>query len=461
MRKENDLIGEVNIEDEFYYGVNTKRALNNFNISNKKVNKSLIKAFGYCKKAASQSNVKLNLIDDKKANVIIKACDELINGDLNNHIVVDAFQGGAGTSLNMNVNEVIANRALELLGESRGDYNIIHPLDDVNKSQSTNDIYPTALKIATIWGIRILSEKLADLQSAFQEKENEFYSILKIGRTQLQDAVPISLGQEFGAWAQAIARDRWRVYKMEERLRQINIGGTAIGTGINADVKYIYLVTEELRQLTGIGLARGENLVDITQNNDVFVEVSGLLKTVAVNLTKIANDIRLLSSGPRAGFGEIILPTVQAGSTIMPGKVNPVIPEVVNLVSFQVIANDLAITLATSAGQLELNAFLPLISINLLDSLDILENVITTFINNCIVGIKPNIEKCKENLIKSLALLTPISKIIGYDNASKLAKRCIEEDLNLEELLLSENVLNLKQIDEIKSSLKSTAPNLF
>lgn len=325
------------------------------------------------------ANMHLKQLEKDKAQAIMTACDEILAGEFVDQFVVDPLQGGAGTSTNMNVNEVVANRAIELLGSTKGNYDLIHPLNDVNMSQSTNDVYPTALRIAAIRELRNTAEAFAELQEAFQIKENEFADVLKLGRTQMMDALPMMVGQEFGAWSKAIARDRWRIYKVEERLRQINIGGTAIGTGMNASHKFIFLMTDLLQDMTGLGLARSEFPIDVTQNMDVFTEVSGLLKSAAVNLVKISGDLRLLGSGPRGGLGELNLPAVQAGSTIMPGKVNPVMAEMIGQVSMRVMANDFAITQAAMSGQLELNAFVPLIAESLLESLEILTNGVNSF----------------------------------------------------------------------------------
>jgi aspartate ammonia-lyase len=313
-RLEEDSLGTKEIKETAYYGISSQRAYENFNISHNKVNKHLIYALVLVKKAAAMAHINIDELSDNIGNAIISACDEILEGNFDNEFITDCLQGGAGTSTNMNVNEVIANRAIEILGGEKGDYSIIHPINHVNLSQSTNDVYPTALRIAAIKLLRELSEEFALLQESFQKKENEYADIIKLGRTQLMDALPIMVGQEFGAYAKCISRDRWRLYKVEERLRQINIGGTAIGTGINASRKYIFTITEVLRDITGIGLARAEYPIDITQNNDVFVEVSGLLKSAAVNLIKISNDLRLMASGPKGGFGEIKLKPMQAGS---------------------------------------------------------------------------------------------------------------------------------------------------
>ena len=354
---------------------------------------------------------------------ITAACNTILAGDADDQFVVDSLQGGAGTSTNMNVNEVVANLALKTMGRQPGEYDVIHPLDDVNRGQSTNDVYPTALRIAAVELLRDLSESCAALQVSLQKKENAFEGIRKLGRTELMDAVPITLGEEFGAYAQAIARDRWRLYKMEERLRQVNIGGTAVGLSDNAERKYRFGVIEELRELTGIGLAAAEYPMDITQNNDVFVEVSGLLKALAVNLLKISSDLRLMNSGPNGGLGEIRLAAMQMGSTIMPGKVNPVIPEMTMQAAMKVIANDGAITMAASRGEFELNAFLPLIAEALLESIELLVKTTFLFRIKCIERIEADEERCLELLKHSCAFATAYTKELGYDTVSRIIEQ--------------------------------------
>lgn len=458
MRTEHDLLGELLIDDNAYYGIHTARALGNFAITGVPIHPALVEALVTVKKAAAATNRNIGAMDSRIAQAIMGACDEILSGTLKDQFPVDCMQGGAGTSANMNVNEVIANRAIELLGGKRGDYNIVHPLDHVNLHQSTNDVFPTAVRIASICLLKSVTELFAALQTALQEKEQEFASVLKVGRTQLQDAVPVTLGQEFGAWAQAIARDRWRLYKAEERLRQVNIGGTAVGTGINAPRAYIFTVIEKLRELTGIGLARAEYMMDPTQNCDVFVEVSGLLKTAAVNLSKIANDLRLLSSGPKAGFGEITLPAVQAGSSIMPGKVNPVICEAVNQAAFQIMADDMAITLAAQAGQLELNAFLPLIAKNMFEMLDLLNNVLPIFIERCIKGIRANSDICAQKLTSGYTVATALTGYIGYDKASEVAIFCLNTGKTVREAVLELGFLDEKTLSEVLRPERLTAP---
>ena len=459
-RIEKDSLGEVNIDNKFYYGINTQRAIENFSLDNKSVNLKLIYELAIVKKAAAIVNKKLKQLSEEKANAIIEASEEIIAGKLDYNFVISAFQGGAGTSTNMNVNEVIANRAIEILGGNKGQYDVIHPLNEVNMSQSTNDVYPTALRIAAIHLIRKLSSSLSNLQQSFQEKETEFADVIKLGRTQLMDALPMMVGQGFGAYAKALERDRWRIYKVEERLRQINIGGTAIGTGLNATNKFIYMITDTLQDLTKLGLARSDYPMDITQNCDVYVEVSGLLKSCSVNLLKISNDLRLLNSGPKGGFGEITLPEMQAGSTIMPGKVNPVIPEMVAQISMRVIANDGAITMASSMGQLELNAFTPLIAESLLESLELLDKCVIIFREKCIEGITVNEKKCRENLDKSTALVTALVHHIGYDTASTIAKKALKEDKTIRDILLQEEILSIEKIEEILNPYELTKPGI-
>lgn len=450
-RLEQDVLGERNIDNSTYSGINTARALENFDLNSKSVNLNLIREIALIKKAAAMTNKTLKFLDPEKADAIIKASEEVIYGKFDYEFKLSAFQGGAGTSTNMNVNEVIANRAIELLGGVKGDYNLVHPLNHVNMSQSTNDVYPSALRIAAIRLIRKLSDSLSSLQEALQIKENEFSDIIKLGRTQLMDALPMTAGQSFGAYSKAIERDRWRIYKVEERLRQINLGGTAIGTGLNATNKYVFMMTDIIQNLTGLGIARSDYPMDITQNCDIFVETSGLLKSCSVNLLKISNDLRLLNSGPRGGIGEVILPKMQAGSTIMPGKVNPVIPEMVAQVSLRVISNDSAITMASSMGELELNAFTPLIAECLLESLELLERSVTLFKDKCINDLKMDEDRCLENLENSLVSATSLVPHLGYDKASLISKKALATGKTIREILLEEQILPEDIIDKILS----------
>jgi len=459
-RTEQDLIGSKEIPLAAYYGIHTARAADNFKVSRQLVHPELFKALAVVKQAAAETNVSLGLLDPAIGNAIFQAAGEVAEGRLAEQFILDALQGGAGTSTNMNVNEVVANRAIEILGGEKGDYSLVHPLDHVNLSQSTNDVYPTALRIAAIRLLKSLAESCAQLQGALQDKEAEFAGVLKLGRTEMQDAVPITLGQEFSAWAEAIARDRWRLYKVEERLRQVNLGGTAVGTGLNAERTYTFTVIERLRSLTGLGLARNENMIDGTQNADVFVEVSGLLKACATTLIKISGDLRLLSSGPRGGLGEIRLPDLQAGSSIMPGKVNPVLPEMLAQIAYQTIAQDLAITLAAQGGQLELNAFLPLIAANLLPAMESLGQAMRIFADSCIRGIEAEPERCMTHLLNSPGIITALCPYMGYDKASEIAKKSLHDSRPVKELILEEGLFSAEELNELLQVHNLTRPGI-
>ena len=413
-RTEHDLIGEKRIPANAYWGIHTQRAADNFSLSGITVSRKLIKAMAAVKKACAQANAELDYLSPEKAKAVISACDEICSGKLADSFFLDALQGGAGTSTNMNVNEVIANRALEILGREKGDYDYLHPIDDVNRHQSTNDVYPTALKIAAIGGLRLLSENIARLQGVFQKKEKEFAKIMKIGRTELQEAVPITLGAEFSAFAEALSRDRWRTFKCEERLRVVNIGATAVGTGITAPRDYIFLVIEKLRALSGLGISRAENTVEATANNDMFVEVSAILKAHAAVLIKTANDLRLLHA-----LGEIKLPARQAGSSIMPGKVNPVICEAMIQTGIKVMANDLIVGEAVSRSTLQICEFMPLIAQALLESLEILNNANVIFAEYA-EGIQASPETCRKYFNESLSIITAFVPLIGYEKAGAL-----------------------------------------
>lgn len=448
-RREHDLLGELDVPAQAYYGIHTVRAVRNFSVSGHTVHPELIKAIAVVKQAAAETNMLSGHLEQSIGSAIYQAAGEVADGRLADQFIVDALQGGAGTSTHLNVIEVIANRANEILGGQKGDYHLVHPLEHVNMCQSTNDVYPTALRIAAIRLLLPLSEACARLQGALQQKEVEFADVIKVGRTQLQDAVPVTLGQEFAAYAEAVARDRWRLYKAEERLRQVNLGGTAVGTGINADKAYIHTAVERLRALTGLGLSRYENLIDGTQNADVFVEVSGFVKAAATSLLKISGDLRLMASGPRAGLNEIHLPELQAGSSIMPGKVNPVLPEMVSQVAYQVIAQDLAVTLAAQAGQLELNAFLPLVAANLLPAMDTMTRAIHLFAEKCILGIEANREHCRRHVLNGTSIFTVLAARIGYEKATELARRVIDSGRPAKEIILESGVLNLQELEEM------------
>ena len=455
-RTEKDLIGSIEIPTDALYGIHTARAAANFAVSGRSVRPELIHAFGYVKLACLRTNLDLGFIAQETAAAIEQACEEMIRGELDSFIIVDALQGGAGTSTNMNVNEVLANRALQILGREPGDYTVIHPLDTVNLHQSTNDTYPTALKVAAIFALRRLEKTLVQLLESFQKKEKEFAHIVKVGRTQMQDAVLTTLGREMGAYAEAIGRDRWRIFKCEERLRVVNLGGTAVGTGLGAPRKYIFKATEYLKKLTGLGLARAENLVEATQNNDEFVEVSGILNACASNLMKIAGDLRFLSSGPEAGIAEINLPPQQAGSSIMPGKVNPVIPEMVAQCAIACFANSNAVTQAVSAGSLELNPFLPLVADKLLETLSLLENASAKFAELCIDGITANEEVCRKHVLSSTALLTALMDKIGYAESQEIAKFAKEEGITIMDAVIAKEVMTE---DEFRDIIRPEAVN--
>jgi aspartate ammonia-lyase len=459
-RIEKDALGEMAVPHEAYFGIQAWRARENFAVSGMAIHPELIRALALVKQAAALTNAEIGLLDDRRGAAIVRAATELAAGRWHDQIIVDALQGGAGTSTNMNVNEVLANRAIELLGGEKGAYAVVHPLDHVNLGQSTNDVYPTALRVAAIQLVRELAAALAELQEALQAKEREFAAVLKIGRTELQEAVPVTLGQEFGAWAEAIARDWWRLYKAEERLRQVNLGGTAVGTGLNASPRYTHRVIELLRELTGFGLARAENPFEATQNADIFVEVSGFLKAAAVNLAKISGDLRLLASGPRAGLGEIKLPAVQAGSSMMPGKINPVVPEMVTQAAYQTMANDLAVNLAAAAGQLELNAFLPLIAHNLLQSLTILTAAVKILADKCVRGIQADTARCRQLLEASQGVITAFVPYLGHEQAAEMVGRAVRTGRPVTEVLITEGLFTREEVAVILRPEELTTPGV-
>jgi aspartate ammonia-lyase len=450
-RTEQDLLGKRDVSADALHGIYTERALENFPLSKRPVHPALIHAYGAVKLACARTNHELGWWDDAKSQAIEAACAEMMEGLLDPYIIVDALQGGAGTSTNMNVNEVLANRALQLLGRPLGDYQTVSPLDDINLHQSTNDTYPTALKVAAIQLLRKLQDEVVGLLEAFQRKEQEFARIVKIARTQLQDAVLITLGREMGAYAEAFARDRWRIYKCEERLRIVNLGGTAIGTGLSAPRQYIFRVVDRLKESTRLGLARAENLVECTQNADVFVEVSGILKACATNLLKIATDLRLMSSGPDSGFGEIHLPPRQAGSSIMPGKVNPVIPEAVSQAAILTMSNDQAIAQACAMGNFELNPFLPLVADALLGSLDLLGNACRIFRIHCVEGIEADEARCRVSVESATAAVTAIVGTLGYEKAQEIAARAHSEGKTVREIVMEEKWMSSEQFDALIS----------
>jgi aspartate ammonia-lyase len=452
-RIESDLLGELPIPAAALHGIHTARALENFPLAMQPVVPGLARAYGTVKLACAMTNRALGACADDapKADAIERACRELSEGLLERHIVVDRLQGGAGTSTNMNVNEVLANRALELLSEAPGTYTRVSPLEDINLHQSTNDTYPTALRLAAILALRELEGRVVALQEAFQAAEKRFGHVVKVGRTQLQDAVLTTLGREMGAYAEAINRDRWRIYKCEERLRVVNLGGTAIGTGLAAPRQFIFRVTDTLRELTGIGFARAENLVDATQNADVFVEVSGILKAHAVSLLKICGDLRLMASGPEAGLREIRLPARQAGSSIMPGKVNPVIPEAVSQVAMLVMGHDATIAYACASGSLELNPFLPLVAACLLESLELLARADDILCRHCVLGLEADEARCRQHVLNSTAAATALLPEIGHDRVCELARASFETGRTIRELALAKGWLSATVFDELIS----------
>jgi aspartate ammonia-lyase len=450
-RIEKDLLGERRLPAAALYGVHTDRALENFPLARRPVNPALIHSFGAVKLACARTNHELGCWPEDKARAIEAACQEMMAGLLDRHILVDALQGGAGTSTNMNVNEVLANRALELMGRPPGDYATVSPLGDINLHQSTNDTYPSALKVAAITLLRVLEREVVALQEEFQVKEKEFAHVVKVGRTQLQDAVLVTLGREMSAYAEAFSRDRWRVYKCEERLRVLNLGGTAVGTGLAAPRQYIFRVTENLKNITGMGLARAENLFEATQNADVFVEVSGILKACASNLMKTATDLRLLSSGPDAGFGELRLPPRQSGSSIMPDKINPVIPEAVTQAALVVMGNDQTIAFAASLGNLELNAFLPVIADSLLGSLDLLGNACSMLRRLCVAGLMADEERCRLHVAGSTATVTALVDRIGYKAAQEVALAAKQTGSGIAEIVVQQGLMSMEEFGELVS----------
>ena len=450
-RIEHDLLGDRAVPDAAYYGVHTLRAVENFPITGNPISiyPDLIRALACIKQAAAIVNCELGLLDKGIKDAIVKACEEIRAGKLHEHFVVDVIQGGAGTSTNMNANEVVANLALEHMGHERGEYQYLHPNEHVNMSQSTNDVYPTALKVATYLGIFHLVDAMAVLRRAFEAKADEFSDVLKMGRTQLQDAVPMTLGQEFSTYAVMLGEDEERLKEAAMLVCEINLGATAIGTGINAHPEYAGLVCRRLADITGIPLVTAPNLVEATQDCGAFVQLSGVLKRVAVKLSKTCNDLRLLSSGPRAGLGEINLPPMQAGSSIMPGKVNPVIPEVVNQIAFEVIGNDVTVSFAAEAGQLQLNAFEPIIAHSLFKSVTHLRNGCLMLAERCVTGITANRERLRAVVENSIGVVTALNPYIGYANATAVAQQALTTGKSVYELVLEKNLLSKAQLEEI------------
>ena len=459
-RVEKDSIGTKDVPENVYYGVQSLRAAENFHITGLNMHPEIINSLAYIKKAAAITNCEAGLLDKRRTQAIVQACDEILEGKFREDFIVDPIQGGAGTSLNMNANEVIANRAIEILGGKKGDYSVVNPNDHVNCGQSTNDVIPTAGKMTSLRLLKKLKKQLLRLHSALEQKADEFDSVIKMGRTQLQDAVPIRLGQEFKAYSVAILRDLNRMDKAMDEMRTLNMGGTAVGTGLNADESYLRRIVPNLSEISGMDLVQAYDLIDATQNLDSFVAVSGAVKACAVTLSKIANDLRLMSSGPRAGFGEINRPAKQNGSSIMPGKVNPVIPEVVNQVAFNAIGNDMTITMAAEAGQLELNAFEPIIFYCLFQSIDTIAYAVNTFVDNCVIGITANETRCRYFVENSVGIITAICPYVGYQKAAEIAKEAIKTGESVRKLIIEKGLLTKEQMDEIMDPVQMTEPGI-
>jgi aspartate ammonia-lyase len=449
IRTEHDGLGERPLLVDALHGIHTDRAIENFRLVGRPVRAELIHAYAAVKLACARTNHELGWWDGPTFGAIERACGEMQRGELDESIQVDALQGGAGTSTNMNVNEVLANRTLQLLQKPLGDYQTVSPLDDINLHQSTNDTYPTAFKIAAIGMLHALDDEVNALVEAFQHKEHEFADVVKVGRTQMQDAVLTTLGRQMSAYAEAFGRDRWRIYKCEERLRVVNLGGTAIGTGLGAPREYIFRVIEHLRDITGLGLARAENLVEATQNADVFVEVSGILKALASSLLKVSSDLRLLSSGPETGFGEVSLPPKQAGSSIMPGKVNPVIPEAVSQAAMVVIGHDATLTTACSMGSLELNPFLPVVAEMLLESLQLLTSACRMLREKCIDGLQANAERCRQHVDTATATVTALVDELGYETALEVITHAKDAGTSIRQAAIDTGRLSAEQFDNL------------
>ena len=450
-RLESDLLGELQVPKDAYYGVQTQRAVDNFYITGNKMGEypEFVKAIAYVKLAAAQTNHELGLLDDEMTAAISQACQEIIDGQFHDQFPVDMIQGGAGTSVNMNANEVIANRALEIMGYEKGDYQHCYPNDHLNLSQSTNDVYPTTVRLTVIRMNQILVKHLAELNSSFRKKGEEFSDVIKMGRTQLQDAVPMTLGQEFGAFAANLDEEITLLNNISNLFLEINMGGTAIGTGINAPKGYAILCADKLATLTGEAFVSAPNLVEATPDTGSYLIYSSALKRLAVKLSKICNDLRLLSSGPRTGLNEINLPAMQPGSSIMPGKVNPVIPEVVNQVCFKVIGNDLTVTFAAEAGQLQLNVMEPVLCASIVESMIYLQRAMDTLRTKCIDGITANRDVCKNLVMNSIGIVTALNPYIGYKASTKIAQQAMETGKTVYELVLEQKILSKEKLDEI------------
>jgi aspartate ammonia-lyase len=460
VRMEKDSLGELAVPADAYYGIHTMRAVHNYPITGVKIGAvtDFIRAYALVKRAAACANRDLELLPADKVALIVQVCEEIEAGGLSDQFVVDVIQGGAGTSTNMNVNEVIANRALELMGRPRGAYDALHPLDDVNASQSTNDTYPTAIKVGLCFSIERLLAAMAVLRRSFERKAFEFRAVLKIGRTQLQDAVPMTLGQEFSTYAVMLGEDEERLREAMALITEVNLGATAIGTGINTDPDYAPLACRYLAEISGLPVKPAANFVEATQDTGSFVQLSGVLKRIACKLSKTCNDLRLLSSGPQAGLNEIFLPAMAAGSSIMPGKVNPVIPEVVNQVAFEVIGNDVTVTMASEAGQLQLNAFEPIMGFSLFKSITHLQAACLTLARNCVDGIRANVELLEKRVNMSAGLATALNPHIGYEAAAAIAKDAVTYNRPVAELVLERGLLSAAELRDILQPEVLTRP---
>ncbi|MDQ0871949.1 aspartate ammonia-lyase [Paenibacillus sp. V4I3] len=460
LRVEKDFLGSKEVPIDAYYGIQTLRAVENFPITGYRIHEELIRSMATVKKAAAVANMEIRQLNPRIGNAVVQAAQEIIDGKWHDQFIVDPIQGGAGTSINMNANEVIANRAIELLGGTKGDYFAVSPNTHVNMAQSTNDAFPTAIHIAALSQIEKLLVTMEELLEAFCIKAVQFDGIIKMGRTHLQDGVPIRLGQEFEAYSRVLARDIKRIKQTRDHLYEVNMGATAVGTGLNADPRYIKRVVEVLAELSGLPLINAEHLVDATQNTDAYTEVSSALKVCMINMSKIANDLRLLASGPRAGLGEIQLPARQPGSSIMPGKVNPVMAEVVNQVAFQVIGNDHTICLASEAGQLELNVMEPVLVFNLLQSLSMMNQVFQAFRVHCLEGIEANEERCKQYVEQSVGVITALNPHLGYEVVARIAREAILTGKPVRELCLIYNVLTEEELQIILDPYEMTNPGI-
>ncbi len=460
-RIEKDSLGEVKVPLEAYYGAQTTRALDNFPISGIRPHPISIRSMVYIKKAAAKVNNELGCLDNKKSEAIINAADRIIEGEFKDQFVVDVYQAGAGTSFNMNVNEVIANIAIESLGGEKGNYSVIHPNDHVNFGQSTNDVFPATMRISALYLLKELFPVVDALVKSFNKKADEFDKTIKSGRTHLQDAAPITLGQEFSGYADAVSKSAKKIKKASDALKELGVGGTAVGTGLNSHPDYKERIIKELQKITNLDIRGTANYFEAMQSNAPIAEVSGALKVLAIELIRIANDLRLLSSGPKTGLAEITLPAVQPGSSIMPGKVNPVMAEMLNMVCFSIIGNDLTITMASQAGQLELNVMMPIMQYKLLDSISILTSAMKAFTDKCIKGITANEDRCNQYATNSMSIVTALNPYIGYSKAADIAKESLLTGKSIKEVVLSKKLLSEKKLNEILSPMSMTKPGFI